>query len=144
MKAGDLIFVRGNSIISKAVRFFDPGRFSHVAIAVSPTHVIETNWNMRSRIVEFSYEDFELVRLNLSDRQREQIPAAARELEGRFYDYLQILAYIFKSRVNNPRFLICSELVYRTLLAVGFAVPSEYEDATPNEMYAFFKAREGV
>lgn len=99
---------------------------------------------MKSRIVEFTYEDFELVRPNLTDQQRAEIPAAAKQLEGRLYDYLQILAYIFKSRVNNPRFLICSELVYRTLLAVGFAVPSKYEDATPNELYAFFKAREGV
>jgi len=138
MKAGDIVFVRGNSIVSKVIRLFDKGRFSHVAIAVSDTHVLETNWNMTSRIVEFSYTDFELVRLELTDEQRRRVPAIAKSLEGRMYDYLQVLAFIFKSRLNNPRYFICSELVYYVLSHIGYPMTEGLEDATPNELYKYF------
>lgn len=135
MKAGDIVFVRGNSIVSKMVRLFDKGRFSHVAIAVSATHVIETNWNMTSKIVEFKYTDFEVVRIDLTDSQRSRVPAVAKVLEGRMYDYLQVLAIIFKSRVNNPRYFICSELVYYVLKDIGYFTDDTLRDATPNELY---------
>lgn len=135
MRAGDIIFVQGTSLISRLVRLVDKGKFSHVAIAVSETHVIETNWNMKSKIVEFHYEDFELVRLQLSDNQRDSVPAIALNYEGKWYDYLQVLSYIFQSRLNNPRHLICSELVYNVLSEVGYVNDELYSDVTPNELY---------
>lgn len=135
MKAGDLIFVKGDSIISKAIRLFDKGRFSHVAIAVSDTHVLETNWNMRSRIVECSYTDFEVVSLPLSEDQRIRVIVEAKLLEGVPYDYIQILFLMFSSRLNNPRYFICSELVYTVLKNVGYPIDNSLRDSTPNELY---------
>ncbi|MCY8256442.1 hypothetical protein MOC12_21020 [Bacillus spizizenii] len=135
MKAGDVIFVRGTSFVSRLVRFFDKGQFSHVAIAVSETHVIETNWNMTSKIVPFHYEDYESVELKLTDFQRRCVPVIARRYEGRMYDYIQVIGYIFKSRLNNPRHLICSELVYNILSEVGYVRDERLRDITPNELY---------
>lgn len=135
MKAGDLIFVKGDSIISKAIRLFDKGRFSHVAIAVSDTHVLETNWNMKSRIVECSYTDFEVVSLPLTEDQRIRIVVEAKLLEGVPYDYIQILFLMFSSRLNNPRHFICSELVYTVLKNVGYQIDNSLRDSTPNELY---------
>lgn len=144
MRAGDVVFVRGNSIVSKAIRFFDKGRFSHVAIAVSDTHVIETNWNMRSKIVEFYYDDYEIVELPLTDEQRVRVIVEAKLLEGIPYDYLQILFLMFASRLNNPRYFICSELVYTILKNVGYLTDTSLRDSTPNEMYgALVKGGEG-
>jgi hypothetical protein len=137
MKSGDIVFVRGTSLIAKIVRFFDKGRFSHVAIAVNEHEVIETNWNMKSKIVKFHYEDYEVVHLNLTDFQRQCIPVIAKKLEGRQYDYLQVIGYIFNSRLNNPRHLICSELVYNILSEVGFINDVNLRDITPNELYEF-------
>lgn len=135
MRAGDVVFVRGNSIISKLIRLFDKGRFSHVAIAVSDTHVIETNWNMKSRVVEFKYKDFELVRLPLTEDQRIRVAVEAKMLEGVPYDYIQILFLMFSSRLNNPRHFICSELVYTVLRNVGYLNDTYLRDSTPNELY---------
>ncbi|MDQ0976604.1 hypothetical protein QFZ31_006656 [Neobacillus niacini] len=143
MKAGDIIFVRGTGIISRLVRFFDKGKFSHVAIAVSDTHVIEADWYMRSNIVEFHYEDYEIVSLNLTDNQRQHIPLTAIKYEGKMYDYIQVLGYIFKSRLNNPRHLICSELVYNILSEVGYINDASLRDITPNELYEILN-RQGV
>jgi hypothetical protein len=135
MRAGDIIFVRGSSLLSKIIRFFDKGKFSHVAIAVSDSEVIETNWNMRSKIVKFYYTDYEIVSINLTDNQRNQVPVVAKKLEGRMYDYVQVLGYIFKSRLNNPHHLICSELVYNVLRGVGYIKDDSLRDITPNELY---------
>lgn len=135
MKAGDIVFVRGTSIISKIVRFFDKGKFSHVAIAVNENEVIESNWNMRSKIVKFHYKDYELTHLNLTDLQRQRIPVIAKKYEGKWYDYLQVISYIFTSRLNNPRHLICSELVYNILSEVGYVNDKLDMDITPNELY---------
>lgn len=136
MKAGDIVFVRGTSLISKLVRLFDNGEFSHVAIAVSDSEVIETNWNMKSKIVKFHYKDYEIITLNLTEVQRQRVPVIARSLEGKWYDYLQVISYIFKSRLNNPRHLICSELVYNILSEVGYVNDDSLLDITPNELYA--------
>lgn len=141
MKAGDIIFVRGNSLISKLVRLFDNGRFSHVAIAVSETQVIETNWNMRSKIVDFHYKDYEIVTLDLTESQRRHVPFIANKYTGRLYDYLQVISYIFNSRLNNPRHLICSELVYNILSEVGYVKDDSLRDATPNELYTVLNRR---
>ncbi|MFR7272437.1 hypothetical protein ACLVL5_06035 [Streptococcus pneumoniae] len=141
MKAGDIVFVRGNSLVSRLVRLFDRGKFSHVAIAVSDSEVIESNWNMKSKVVPFHYDDYEIVTLELSVNQRRRIPIVAKKYEGRMYDYLQVIAYIFKGRLNNPRHLICSELVYNILSEVGYIHDDSLRDITPNELYTLLADR---
>lgn len=139
MKAGDIVFVRGTSLISRIVRFFDRGQFSHVAIAVSDNEVLESNWNMKSKIVEFHYDDYEIVTLDLTYVQIQSVPAIARQLEGRWYDYLQVLSYVFDGRLNNPRHLICSEVVYNVLSKVGYMNDPSLRDIKPNELYSILK-----
>jgi cell wall-associated NlpC family hydrolase len=137
LKAGDIVFVRGTGLIARLVRLFDKGKFSHVAIAVNENEVIESNWYMKSKIVRFHYEDYEVIRLNLTDGQRQCIPVIASKLEGRMYDYFQVIGYIFNSRLNNPRHLICSELVYNILSEVGYISDVNLRDITPNELYKY-------
>ncbi|WP_353856790.1 hypothetical protein [Bacillus sp. Bos-x628] len=141
MQAGDIVFVRGNSLVSRLVLLIDRGRFSHVAIAVSDSDVIETNWNMQSKVVPFHYDDYEIVTIELKGNQRRRIPIVAKRYEGRMYDYLQVLAYIFKGRLNNPRHLICSELVYNILSEVGYIHDECLRDITPNELYTLLTDR---
>jgi cell wall-associated NlpC family hydrolase len=138
MKPGDLVFVRGSSWISKLVRFFDPGQFSHVGVVVNEDLVIEANWDMKSKIVPFYYKDYEVVPLDLTDKERSMVLPVAQSLEGRWYDYFQILSYVFRSRVNNPRYLICSELVYTVLNEIGYLTDTNLLDSTPNELYRYF------
>jgi hypothetical protein len=139
MKAGDIIFVRGDSLLSKIIRFFDEGIFSHVAIAVSETEVIEANWNMKSNIVPFHYDNYEIVSLDLTNVQRSNVKKEASKLEGRWYDYIQIIGYMFNRRINNPRNLICSELVYLILSRIDFIDDKNIRECTPNELYRYLK-----
>jgi Permuted papain-like amidase enzyme, YaeF/YiiX, C92 family len=134
IEAGDIIFVRGSSPISSIIRYFDKGEFSHVAVAVSDTHIIEAEWNTKSVIKPFKYEDYEVIKLGLTDEQKYALVLKAIQLTGLWYDYLQLLTYIFTDvKLGSPKSLICSELSYHLLKEVGIDVQDS--QITPNELY---------
>lgn len=58
MRAGDIIFVRGDSIISTAIKLLDKGKFTHVAMAVSLTHILEAQYFATVRITPFYFKDY--------------------------------------------------------------------------------------
>jgi hypothetical protein len=149
MKTGDIIFVRGHSPLSKIIRFFDKGRFSHVAIAVSETHIFEADWYTKAVIKPFHFDDFEIVDLEFTKEEMEIIVHGAIQLTGKWYDYWQIPWYIIKklfnlkgkNRFNNPNMLICSEAVFDLLEKTNKIVSAKGLDidVTPNQFYKIIK-----
>jgi len=148
IKAGDIIFVRGTSIISKIIRFFDAGKFSHVCIAISDTHILEAQYFRRVAIKPFYYgrKEIEVIDLGLDEEQKRKTIQVGLSLTGIWYDYLQLFYYVLKkifrlkgrNFLNNPNNLICSELISQILLAIGFISPHEkVQDLTPNQLYNF-------
>lgn len=146
MKTGDIVFIRGNSWISKLIRMLD-GEFSHLAIVLSDKGtVLEAQRFTKSRIVPFYFDNYEIVDLGLSQEQRDKLLKLSVDLVGYRYDYKQILGILwsklFKTkRYNNPNNMICSELLVYLLFQLDwFDNPSEAEyllDATPNEIYSY-------
>lgn len=139
MKAGDIVFVKGHTPISSLVRLFDKGSFSHMAIAVSPTHIVEAEYSTKVRISRMEYKDFEIVNMNLTDKQRDEIVHRAIQYVGKWYDYLQILGYVISPNVflGSPNALICSELAHNLLDDIGIEVGTRF--TKPNEMYTLLK-----
>ncbi len=157
VKQGDIVFVQGNGLISKLVRLVDKGTFSHVAIAVSETHIIEATAGSKVDVIPFDkseYNIIEVVDLGLTAHQRRMVYSCAMKYVGTRYDYLQLIWYILKkmfrltgkNRLNNPHNMICSELVYvalneaRVLEELGIKDSFRYgKDLTPNELYDLVK-----
>lgn len=147
---GDILFVRGHNPLSKLVEFFD-GEFSHCAICCGGDSILETDFFTNSRIVLNHYDDYEIVRLPLTDKQRDKVTHLAVDMVGRHYDYIQILYYLGehllklnpKGIVNSPKNMICSELVVYLLLQLdvidGVNLTNRLLDSTPNELYKFLK-----
>jgi len=143
MKTGDIVFVRGKSPISRFVKWFDGGPFSHVAIAVSSTHILEAQYYTRSRITPFRFQDYEILDLGLTEEQRDQVQKLSIQLVGKWYDYSQIIGYVIsrffrKSRrnlFNSPNNLICSELIQVILQEIGWNHVDIPKDVTPNQLY---------
>jgi hypothetical protein len=134
LETGNIIFIRGSSPISDLVRYFDKGEFSHVCIALSDTHIIEAEWSTKSVITPFKYEDYEVINLNLSEEQKDKLIRKAIQLTGRWYDYPQLINYIFSGvRLGSPKNLICSEIAYLLLFEVGIDVGDS--NISPNELY---------
>ncbi|MCS0827458.1 hypothetical protein NX029_26440 [Cytobacillus firmus] len=142
MKAGDIIFVRGNSLISKFVRFFDKGAFSHVVIAVSETEVLEAQYFTKSRITPFYFDDFEIVDLQLSQEEQMHVKNLSPSLTGKWYDYWQIISIMLKANVNNPNHYICSEIIAIILSSLGKYEYRQIKDVTPNQLYKLLKENE--
>lgn len=143
MRAGDIIFVRGTSLLSRIIRFFDKGRYSHVAIAVSDTEILEAQYFTRSRIVKNYHEDYDIFDIGLSELQRSQVAWMSKNMTGKWYDYKQILGYIFKRPWDNPNNMICSELVAVMLNELCILRPShnitigDFRMMKPNELYRY-------
>lgn len=147
MKAGDLIFVRGKGPVSSVIRWFDGGReFTHVAMAVSSNFIIESQYLVNTRIVPLkaTYDDYEIVPLHLSPKQRQDVIGEAHTLIGSHYDYSLIFWLAIKrlfnlkkgSPWNNAKRLICSELISRVLYNVGYIDDFELlHELTPNQLY---------
>lgn len=135
MKAGDIVFVRGHSTIATVIRWFDKGEFSHVGVAVSPTHVIEAEYSTRVRITPMVYKDYEILDLGLSELQRDVLVHLAIQLVGMKYDFLSILGIIFNENWNSPQAQICTEVVVALLLGIGYLDNEVF--LKPNELYQF-------
>jgi hypothetical protein len=148
MQVGDIIFVRGKTLISNLIRYFDPGDFSHIAICISPTHVLESQRFVNTRITPFYFSDYEIIDLGLNDEQKEKVVHMGIDLVGKQYDYIQLLQYVFddfgwKLNLNNPNNLICSELVGNLLRTVGRLPKDERtSNMSPNELYRYLKGIE--
>ena len=144
MKAGDLVFVRTKGIIPSIIRYFDKGKFNHVAIAYSETQILEVDFDSCVRIVTLPYEDVEVVPIPLKDITL--LENFGKKYIGKKYDFGQIfriwvrLVFGFKwlNRYNNAREVICSELAGEYLQCIGLAYKGE-ELLAPNELYKDIK-----
>jgi hypothetical protein len=149
MKSGDIIFVRDNSLISKLIRLIDHGKFSHVAIAVSDSDILEAQYNTKTRITPFYFTDYEIVDLGLSDEKMKRVAELAPKLVGYKYDFLEIVTIFVRNvfdrkfRIfNSPKAYICSELVEFVLSDIG-VIPKDKDlrNITPNELYDYLKRK---
>jgi hypothetical protein len=153
VKPGDLIFVRGRSPIAHLIRLFD-GEFSHAAICVSESNaILESQYFTDTVIKKNHYEDYEVVDLGLTNEQRKKIQELGLKLVGKYdeYDYKQFiwegLQRLFrfkgKNKWNNPKQVICSELLVYLLLHIDYIKNlDEIEfilDSSPNELYKIVK-----
>ncbi|MFJ8247272.1 YiiX/YebB-like N1pC/P60 family cysteine hydrolase [Peribacillus asahii] len=157
MKRGDIVFIRGKGLKSKLTRLIDRGAFSHVAIAISDSKIIESDVGTRVSVREFSpkeYDYVEVVDLRITIKQRQDVYNSAVQMIGTKYDYVQLIWYglrrIFglkgNNRLNNPKNVICSEMVFIALSRAGILKSLGIEetnfrgiDLTPNELYDLVK-----
>lgn len=146
MKAGDLVFVRGHSKMSKIIRYFDKGRFSHVAIAVSETEVFEAQYNKLSNVVPMEYKDFEVVPMNLSEKELKLFAEFVEYNTGKIYDYPGLIRMMFClafdyhgfDKFNNSKAVICSELAADYLIIFDRS-PDYVANLSPNQLYKYVK-----
>lgn len=79
----------------------------------------------------------------LTDEQKDRLIKKAIQLTGKWYDYPQLLTYIFtKAESGSPKRLICSEIAYELLLEIGIDV--EDRNISPNKLYLTLKDRLSV
>jgi hypothetical protein len=148
LEIGDIVLYKaGDDFFSKCVRFFTKSNYVHVSMLVSNDLVIEANWNKKSNIVPFRYNQkkMEIYRVigGLTTEQKFVLLKSSYLFLNKKYDYPQIFGYIvkyfFKSKsniFNSPNKIICSELIDRSYLKAGIDLLSENLDGdiSPDEI----------
>jgi len=148
---GDILFVRGNSWVSKIINRID-GTYSHIAILLSNEVIIEAQRFTKSRITKNNFIDYDVIRLNLTDTHIQLVSDSAIKLVDIKYDYIQVLTTLLnrlfgRKIINNRSKYICSELVLRLLLDINYITETEYSEninCTPNELYNFLESKNNV
>lgn len=152
LKSGNVIFVRGKSLLSWLIRLFDHGEFSHCAICLSDngTSILESQYFTKSRIVQFYFKDYENVDLGLTDEQKTRIQEFGLDLIGYQYDFIQVFSYAIKDIfrkfkiINDSKKYICSEIVGILLQESGVIPKDEnLSNLTPNELYRYLMKLQG-
>jgi uncharacterized protein YycO len=137
LEVGDIVLYKGKGLFSRLVSFFTRSKYSHVAMMISDTLLIEANWYKKSNTVPFSYvpENMEIYRLkeSLSTDQKLTLLEHCYGFLNKTYDYPQIFGYVLnffnKNHINvfnSPKKLICSELIDRAYLKIGVDLSSEH------------------
>ena len=152
MQAGDVVFVKPSGPLSRLVAYLDGGEYSHVAMAVNETHIVEAQYFTKSRIVPAYARDVMVLDLGLSAEQRKIIQQNAISITGRWYDYRLIVHYFLTNALhwdmkaiwNSQNNLICSELVAGLLLSAGYAgaVGLQERNITPRELFEHLVIKE--
>ena len=146
MKQGDLIFYKRANLISYVVAFVTRSPYSHVALAVSETEVIESNVIVNTWKTNFNTEETVVVKRyeNLTSEQQKKIVEYAHSKIGTRYDYFAavrwFLRIVFKrtQKINeSEKRLYCSEMIDRAYKQAGIdLVPDRSTgDVTPGDLY---------
>lgn len=144
MKAGDIIFIDGGTLKSWLIKKLLKSQFSHVALAVSETDIIEIDFLKKVQQKPNPYKNYCIGRVKgVNTEQLKEVVKFAESKIGVSYDYLQILGlfletvFNIRNYINQRNRLICSELIYLAYYSQGIdLMPNKsIEDITPEDLY---------
>lgn len=146
MKAGDIVLVKRKTPISLLVRLLTNSKYSHVALAVSETYVLEIDIKYNLRIRKMSYTCYDVYRLKreLSLTEEARLLQYAYSLVGKKYDFLRIFSLLIELSLhlrghkifNDPNRLICSDLIDSSYKQINVDLLPQYtdQDTTPHDI----------
>ena len=164
LEPADIFLTRGNSLLSKAIRFFSTSigesraKVNHVGLvatkgSVYDCMVIEALSKVKKHTMWKQYGPFkkDLVAvyrpLNLTQDETELILKTANKQVGRKYGYLKIVAhlldwfllgaYVFRRLTNDERYPICSWLVAHSFAKAGKYFGVKPGAAEPDDIWDF-------
>lgn len=72
----DIIFYKGNSIISKTIRYFTVSTYSHVGLVLDDLHIVEIDWKfpLKIRHLQYKSNNYDVYRVKvLTNTQKEKM-----------------------------------------------------------------------
>jgi uncharacterized protein YycO len=76
MKPFDLLFYKGNSIVSKVIKYFTGSTYSHVGLVLDGLHIVEIDWKfpLKIRHLKYNSRNYDIYRIdNLNEKQKEKM-----------------------------------------------------------------------
>jgi cell wall-associated NlpC family hydrolase len=140
LQVGDIIFVKGDDLISRVIEFAENGPYSHVAIYAGNGQVIEAQGGRTIGFNNLSvYKNYDVGRVDMTDFQREALIRYAKTQFGKRYDwelvyvlFLKLVLHINKPYQEKTR-RICSTFVRDCFDHVGITL-TKIENCTPEDL----------
>ncbi|MBD1378958.1 C40 family peptidase [Metabacillus arenae] len=146
LKIGDILLVRGDGFISPLIKRFLDSEYSHVAIALENGKICEVDLNVKMKIIDNPYFEYEVFRYKegLNNEQMQKINAFLRKKckSSIGYDWWRILSLMIKKYtkleliIHHPNRYVCSEIVDQAYQYIGIdLVPESMTgDVTPVDL----------
>lgn len=143
IQTGDLIFEKGKGPVSTSIRKFTKSDYSHVAMVYNFPYIVHAHLLGGVYFDDISdiKNKFDVYRIKdgLTDKEKQQLQEEMIKYLGYDYDLGQIFGYLdmalFKgdNKFNNPKEIICNELVERSYKKIGYTLLKEVKlgDGTP-------------
>lgn len=137
MHTGDIVFFKGESLISKIISKLTKSPYTHVAVVIMNEVILESDRFIETRLRPLHDDEiYTIMRCELNSAQKEMIIANSINFIGKKYDYLQIAKWFFKltfnfdgkGLVNNANRVYCSELVDILFKSVGIDLLPDKQD----------------
>ncbi|HBY19724.1 MAG TPA: hypothetical protein DEG71_01730 [Clostridiales bacterium] len=132
IKIGDVVAYRSDSTVSEIIRKITNSNYSHVAIVVSPTQIIEGDGytgHVRYRNILEYKNHLDIYTLDfLTDEQRIGIASYMESKVGLKYDRLLLLWLFIKYTLHirlpykNDKKVICSEICNHAYRSIGIGL----------------------
>jgi hypothetical protein len=127
VKEFDLLFYKGEGIVSNVIKKVTKSDYSHVALVLDDYHLLEADWKKPLSIRHFSYraEDYDIYRVEgLMEEHKDRLRRYIVDTINSPYDFALIashlLNYFFKGKiVGSPNRFDCSEWIDLAFLYAG-------------------------
>ncbi|UUZ80622.1 hypothetical protein LJK88_38180 [Paenibacillus sp. P26] len=151
MRPGDLVLIRGVTLIGDTIEFITHSPYSHLAGVVNPQQLFEAQGFRRAgyqSLIFYAGRGDVYTCDELTDCQRRRIVVAAERHAGAAYSYLllgwELIRYVFGLTLFAPRDwhpIICSTLWARAYQAAGVDLCPGTRFPTPADIAASPKLR---
>lgn len=118
-------FSTSGSIVSRTIRWFTWGKWSHVSVRMPEGDLIEAKEFLGVVRRKWTYELGEVLTLQVSDEQAERFYSALRSQVGKSYDWRAIVGFLVRRDWQRDNYWICSELAAWALIKAGVPVIHE-------------------
>jgi len=123
MNAPKILLFRGNSLISKMIRWQTNGNYSHAAIQLPNGRIIEA-WHKPAKVrLRGPLQDWTNVEAfdveGMTEEQWDKAIAWAEKQIGKKYDFGGVFRFVTRWRKQQDEKWFCSELVYQAVLEAG-------------------------
>jgi hypothetical protein len=148
---GDLIFTRDNGVISKIIRYFTGGKYSHVGVYFGKGLLLEADWNgVVLSSLDKKYHEYEVVSPSSVVNRVEFLERLLGRL-GDGYDYSFLFGNVLyrmfgKAKAilgftNAPNKWVCSELIALHLKHCCERLEEPIEQYDPQTLREFYIGR---
>lgn len=150
VKTGDLLFVNGNSLVSRIIKKITTGEVNHVGVVYDKDTIFETglSWGKAEKHKLDKYDNKKIIVVRMRKLEdREKIQELCDKYSGTPYSIIDIITNIIFSPFNDTirekfvktlgtkKFMICSEMSAKILYeTTGYKPFKDYEGLTPQDI----------